>query len=57
MELKQDPELVFLDEVIKFMADLNDKTRILLMEYDILKGLVVPDVQPDGQDGRGEDPK
>ena len=50
MELKQDPELVFLDEVIKFMADLNDKTRILLMEYDILKGLVVPPVQPDGQE-------
>jgi hypothetical protein len=42
MELKKDPELMFLEDLIKFVADLNEKTRLLQLEYDILIGKLAP---------------
>lgn len=46
METKKDPELMFLDDCIKFINELNEKTRALQLEYDILVGKMVPPEEP-----------
>jgi hypothetical protein len=42
MDMKQDPELKFLEDCISFISELNEKTRALQLEYDILIGKLVP---------------